>query len=273
VTAILVLENLRYAYGGAGTWALDGIDLVLEPGQVVGVTGANGSGKSTLCLVAAGLAPAATGGRMEGTVRLGDIDVRRLRSHEAARLAGILLGDPSTQLSATAATAWEEIAFGPRNLGLPVVEIVDRVEAALAALGIEALAPRDPLLLSGGEGQLVALASVVAMRPALLVLDEPTSHLDPVGSRLVGDAIRRIARAGSTAVLIAEHRTALLSGLADEIVVLEAGRIARQGPAGDVLADPGLTALGVEPPPAVRLARIVQAHGLRLDPAILEGLG
>jgi energy-coupling factor transport system ATP-binding protein len=269
---MLVMEAARYDYSGAGTWALDGIDLAVEPGRVVGVTGANGSGKSTLCLVAAGLAPAATGGHLEGDVRLGGIDVSRLRPHQAAGLAGILLGDPSTQLSATASTAWEEIAFGPRNLGLAVADIVDRVEQALADLGIEALAARDPQHLSGGEAQLVALAAVVALRPALLVLDEPTSRLDPAGSRLVGDAIRRITGTGSTAVLIAEHRTALLADIADDILVLREGRIARRGPAHDVLADPGLPELGVEPPPAVRLLRLAGVRGVHLDPALLEGL-
>jgi energy-coupling factor transport system ATP-binding protein len=267
--AAVELVGARYGYASARGWALDGVDLVVQPGRVLGVVGSNEAGKSTLCLVAAGLAPTVIGGRLQGTVRLGGADVRGLRPHEAAQRAGILFQDPRTQLSGTAGSTWEEIAFGPRNLGLGLDDIVQRVEEALTTLRIEALAPRDPMRLSGGEAQLVALASVVALRPAVLVLDEPTSQLDPAGTRMVGEAIGRLARATSVAVLIVEHKTGLLADLADDVAVMSEGRIVRFGPAAEVLADPLLAELGVDPPPRVRLARAAEARGLRLDPAIL----
>jgi energy-coupling factor transporter ATP-binding protein EcfA2 len=255
----------RYRYAGAAAWALDAVDIDVEAGEVVAVLGANEAGKSTLCLVAAGLAPTVIGGTLEGSVRLLGSETRDLRPHESAQRAGILFQDPTTQLSGTASTVWEEIAFGPRNLGLPLADIVERVDAALDTLRIQGLAPRDPGRLSGGEAQLVALASVLALRPACLVLDEPTSELDPFGTTLVGAAIGRLAHEAGAAVLLAEHKTGLLARLADRVVVLDGGTVARNGPASDVLADPVLTELGIDPPPSVRLRSALAVAGLPRD--------
>ncbi len=265
----LRLVDVRYAYAGTQRWVLDGISLRLQAGRVLGVVGPNEAGKSTLCLVAAGLAPAAIAGRLEGEVLLGGVPTAAARPHEMAQRAGILFQNPVTQLSATAATVYEEVGFGPRNLGLSVDEIAGRVESALAALGIEALAPRDPLRLSGGQAQLVALASVIALRPPVLVLDEPTSQLDPAGTRLVGEALAGLAAATGTAILIVEHKTALLADLADEVVVIAGGKAVIRGHTAEVLADDRLVELGVEPPPAVRLGRAAAARGVHLDAGIL----
>src|SRR4029079_13418031 len=121
---------------------------------------------------------------------------------------------------------WEEVAFAPRNLGLPLDEIVERVAAALAALDIGAIGERDPQRLSGGQPQLVALAGVLALRPAYLVLDEPTSQLDPQGTHLVGDALALAAARTGAGVLVAEHKADLLARLVSSVVVLERGAVA-----------------------------------------------
>ena len=249
------LRDARYQYPGTSRPVLDGIDLDVPEGRVVGLVGANDAGKSTLCLVAAGLAPRSVGGRLEGSVQLDGSETVDLQPFEAAQRCGILFQNPLTQLSGTASTVFEEVAFGPRNLGLSVAEVVDRVEAALGMLGIDHLAPRDPLRLSGGQAQLVALAAVLALRPVALALDEPTSQLDPAGTRLVGEALARLANETGTAILIVEHKTALVGRLAHEVVVLEAGRIVATGPPATVLADPRLAELGVEPPASVTIAR------------------
>ena len=165
---------------------------------------------------------------------------------------------------------WEEIAFGPRNLGLAVGEVVERVEQALGSLAIQALAERDPQRLSGGQAQLVALAAVLALRPRYLVLDEPTSQLGPQGTRLVGDALVAVAAEHGTGILVVEHKTDLLARLAARVVVLDAGTIALAGAVSDVLSDPALHALGVEPPSAVALQRAIADAGLALDPGVLE---
>jgi energy-coupling factor transport system ATP-binding protein len=256
----LTMRGASYAYAGTSKPVLEGIDLAIEPGRLVAVVGPNESGKSTLCLVAAGLAPAAIGGRLTGSVVLGGAATATLKPHEAAQRCGILFQNPATQLSGTSATVWEELAFGPRNLGLPVDEVVERVEAAMATLQIGSLADRDPHRLSGGQAQLVALASVVALRPTMFVLDEPTSQLDPAGTRLVGDALARLAEVG-TAVLLVEHKTGLVERVADEVVLLVGGRVESVGPAATVLADPRLGELGVDPPPSARIARALAAAG------------
>jgi energy-coupling factor transporter ATP-binding protein EcfA2 len=266
------LAAIRYRYAGSASAALGRIDLRIEPGRVVGIAGANESGKTTLCLVAGGLAPAVIGGRLEGSVRIDGVEAATLRPHELAQRCGLLLQHASTQLSHTTATVFEEVAFGPCNLGLPVPEVVERVWWALGAVGVEALAPRDPARLSGGQGQLVALASVLAMRPAYLILDEPTSELDPAGTRLVADALARVARETRAGVLLVEHKTDVLARIAEEVIVLEHGAVALSGPAAATLADPRLTELGVEPPAGVRLERAVQAAGIEWSAALAEAI-
>lgn len=268
----LVLEGVSYRYAGASAPALEGVDLAVAAGRVTGVVGANEAGKSTICLVAAGLAPSVIGGRLEGRVAIAGLETSRARPHDLAQRCGILFQNPATQLSGTTATVWEEVAFGPRNLALPLGDVVERVEGALAMLGISDLADRDPSRLSGGQAQLVALASILALRPACLVLDEPTSQLDPHGTRLVGEALRRVARELGAAILVAEHKTALLGRLADEIVVLAAGRVVVAGPAASVLEDVRLEGLGVEPPPAVRIRRALAGAGRALPQAAADVL-
>ncbi len=256
----LLMRGASYAYAGTSRTVVDGIDVTVDPGRLVAVVGPNESGKSTLCLVAAGLAPASIGGRLTGSVVLDGKETATLKPYEAAQRCGILFQNPATQLSGTSATVWEEIAFGPRNLGLPVADVVERVDAAMATLQINGLAERDPHRLSGGQAQLVALASVVALRPSMLVLDEPTSQLDPAGTRMVGDALARLA-GGGTAILLVEHKTGLVERVADEVVLLVGGKVESSGPAATVLADPRLAELGVEPPPSARIARALAAAG------------
>ena len=264
---ILRVETATYRYVGAGRPALVDIDLSVEAGQVVGVVGPNEAGKSTLCLVASGLAPATIGGSLKGRVLVAGAETASQRPHELAQRCGILFENATTQLSGTTSTVFEEIAFGPRNLALPLGEVVERVESAMDTLGIADLAARHPGRLSGGQAQLVALASVLALRPSLLVLDEPTSQLDPQGTRLVGDTLAHLASETGVGLLIVEHKTDLLDRLADRVVVLAEGRLVREGVARDVLSDPALPDLGVEAPSQVRLTRALSEAGLAVDPA------
>jgi len=266
----LRMRDARYAYAGTSRQVLAGVDLDVEAGRVVAVVGPNEAGKSTLCLVAAGLAPIAIGGRLEGSVLLAGDETAGLAAHQAAQRCGILFQNSATQLSGTTSTVWEEIAFGPRNLGLDIGAIVEHVEGAMATLDIAGLAERDPQRLSGGQAQLVALASVLALQPSLLVLDEPTSQLDPAGTRLVGKALSRFAAENGTAILLVEHKTGLVARIADEVAVLVGGRIVQHGPTAEVLANPALAEQGVDPPPAVRIERAVAAAGRSGDLAGLD---
>jgi energy-coupling factor transport system ATP-binding protein len=261
----LRLEGVSYRYAGSATSVLTDVDLAVEPGEVVGLVGANEAGKSTLCLVASGLAPATIGGRLEGTVRMEELTTASARPFELAERCGILFQNPATQLSGTAPTIWEEIAFGPRNLGLALGDVVQRVDEAVAATGIGDLVSRNPAHVSGGQAQLVALAGVLALRPAYLVLDEPTSQLDPQGTRLVADALRTLAAQSNVGILIVEHKTDLLASLATRIAVIDAGRLRATGAAMKMLEAPELPAWGVEPPSEVRLARAAAAARVSLD--------
>lgn len=264
---MLALHGVGYRYAGYAAEVLHDIDLTLADGEIVGVVGANEAGKSTLCLVASGLAPGSIGGRLSGTLTIDGIDMGGRPLYEFSTRVGIGFQNPATQLSGVTGSVFEEVALGPMNLGLPARETVERTRSALATLGIEGLAEREPRRLSGGQAQLVVIASLLAMRPAHLVLDEPTAQLDPEGTRLVGEALRRLAGTG-TALLVAEHKTDLLDGLCSRVVTIDAGRIALDGPAREVLADPRLETLGVEPPSRIRLVRQLAARGL--DPALID---
>jgi energy-coupling factor transport system ATP-binding protein len=249
---MLALESVRYRYAGAPRPSLHDISLELRDGEVVGLVGASESGKTTLCLVASGLAPRTVGGTLEGRLLLDGKDATQLAMHQLTGRVGIAFARPATQLSGVAGTVYEEVAFGPMNLGVPRGEVIARTEEALASLRIEALADRDPARLSGGQQQLLAIAGLLALRPAHLILDEPTAQLDPAGTAMVADALARLAGGGAS-ILIAEQKTDLLAEICTRVVVLDAGRVALDGPSGEVLDDSRLPELGVAPPAAERL--------------------
>jgi energy-coupling factor transport system ATP-binding protein len=261
---MLVLSGVSYRYAGYARPAIHDLDLRLDDGEIVGLVGANETGKSTICLVASGLAPASIGGQLTGSLTIDGETMTGRPVYELAGRVAIGFQNPSTQLSGVARSVFEEVAIGPMNLGLEIPEILERVHRALARLRIADLAERPPARLSGGQSQLVAIASLLAMEPRHVVLDEPTAQLDPEGTRLVGAALQSLAEAG-TALLIVEHKTDLLDTLCRRVAVVSDGTIVADGPAGEVLEDPRLEGWGVEPPARVRLAAALRARGL--DPA------
>jgi energy-coupling factor transporter ATP-binding protein EcfA2 len=263
---VIALETVGYRYAGAQRPSLHDIDLQLADGEVVGLAGASESGKTTLCLVLSGLAPRAIRGALTGRMLVDGADVTARPMHELAAMVGIGFQDPATQLSGVTDTVYEEVAFGPSNLGVPRDELIERVEEAIEGLGIGSLASRDPSHLSGGQMQLVAIAGLLALRPRHLVLDEPTAQLDPSGTILVADALAALAASGSS-VLVAEQKTDLLARICSRVIVLEAGGIVLDGPAADVLDDARLDDLGVPLPSDIRLRRALVAAGLPADAA------
>jgi energy-coupling factor transporter ATP-binding protein EcfA2 len=222
----LSLEHVTYHYPATASPALADVSLEIHGGEVIGVIGSVGAGASTLLLVAAGLAPRVLGGTLSGAVR-------------CAGRSALLLSTPWTQMSGMAFTVWDEVAFGPANLGWPRARISIAVDRALTRVDVAELRDRDPATLSGGELQRVILAGILAMEPELLLLDEPTAELDPAGARLVWDLARALARDG-TAVLIATNDLDALPDAADRVVWLAGGRVRATGPARAVLADAAL---------------------------------
>jgi energy-coupling factor transport system ATP-binding protein len=264
---MLQLIGATYRYAGYANAVLHDIDLRIDDGDIVGLVGPNEAGKSTLCLVASGLAPASIGGDLRGSLMLDGTPASGLKTHELAQRVVVGFQNPNTQRSGIAATVFEEIALGPMNLGLPVAETVARTREAITRLRLEPLISRDPQRLSGGQAQLVAIASLLAMRPRHVILDEPTAQLDPAGTHLVGEALRSLAEAG-TSLLIAEHKTDLLDRLCRRILVIDGGRIVLDGPTATIFDDRRLVAIGVEPPARARLARSIAERGI--DPMIVD---
>jgi energy-coupling factor transport system ATP-binding protein len=259
----LALGGLEIRYLGRRTPALAGIDLAVARGEMVGVAGRNGAGKSTLALAAAAFIPRVVRARISGSVTIAGRSAADMPVGDLPGRVGIVFSTPSNQLSGSKLTVREELAFGLENLGVPRPEMDARIDATLEALGVAGLAERLPTALSGGEQQRVAIAAILVMGPELLVLDEPTAQLDPAGTRAVVDLLAGRAAAG-TAVLVAEHRAAVLAAV-ERCLVLDAGTAVGLGAPGAVLA-PGIGGrAGVAVPPVVALAA---ALGLPVEAAL-----
>jgi energy-coupling factor transport system ATP-binding protein len=245
---LLRLEDVTHRYGE--TTALAEVSLEIGCGEFVAVVGRNGSGKTTLVKHLNGLLHP-----HEGRVRLDGLDVATLTLERLAERVGYVFQDPDHQLFA--ATVWDEVAFGPTNLGLPRAEVAARVEEALAAVGLEAL-DEDPFLLDKGARQRLAVAAVLAMRPQVLVLDEPTTGLDHGEQRRMLELLRRLRRGGRTIVVVT-HTPWVIAEYAERVLLLDAGRLHYDGPVRAFFADPTLLAAASFRPPDV--TRVGQAFG------------
>ena len=220
----LALEHVTYAYPGAAAPSLRDVTLAVEPGEFVIVAGGSGSGKSTLLRAAAGLVPHFHGGSFAGRLACCGLDTREHGPAELAAVAGTLVQDPETQV--VMGSVRSELAFPLENRGWSAAAVARGVEEAALALGIARLLDRSTRDLSGGELQRVALGAALAGRPRLLLLDEPTSQLDPVaGDELLG-VLRRVNEEWGTAVLLAEHRLERCLPAADRVVALDDGAVA-----------------------------------------------
>jgi len=177
---VVKLEGLTFTYAGSETPALKDINLTVRPGEFVTITGPSGCGKSTLAFCLTGFIPHSFDGVMEGKVIIGGRDTRTCTPGELAGIAGLVQQDPESQLCTL--NVLDEVAFGPENICLPPDEIRERVKWALSAVGLSGFTDRLVHTLSGGEKQRLAIASVLAMRPQLLILDEPTANLDPAAA-------------------------------------------------------------------------------------------
>ncbi|MFN7954827.1 MAG: energy-coupling factor transporter ATPase [bacterium] len=251
MSAVLEIRALAFGYRGAEHDALSGVELGLGAGESLAIVGASGAGKTTLLRCANGLVPAFFPGHLRGEVRLGGEAPAAVGVARAARHAGMVFQDFDAQLFSTNARL--EVAFGAESLGVPRDEIARRVSHCLGRVGLAGFEKREPATLSGGEKQRLAIASVLAMRPSVILLDEPTTDLDPVGKAEVHAILRELARDG-LAVAVIEHETEEILDL-DRVLHLDAGAVAKDGPPRRVLLDvAGLADAGVEPPVAARIA-------------------
>ena len=260
---IIKLENVYYNYaaydeGETPTEALDGINLALEGGRFIAVIGHNGSGKSTLAKhLNALLLP------REGTVWVCGLDTRNPSLlWDIRQSAGMVFQNPDNQL--VSSVVEEDVAFGPENLGIAREEIRRRVDEALADVGMAAYAQHAPHLLSGGQKQRIAIAGIIAMRPKIIVMDEPTAMLDPSGRQEVMDTILKLKREeGITVILITHFMEEAV--LADEVVVMDQGRIVDRGEPRAVFSKVDqLKGIGLDVPPMTDLQKLLRDGGLVL---------
>ena len=249
-------EDVSFAYVGAARAALRHVDLQVSPGEVVLITGASGCGKSTLALALCGLIPSRVHGELRGRVTFGGAPLSGLRPHEAAQFVGMVFQNPNLQLINQ--TVQSEVAFGPENLALPQPEIAARVDWCLDVTGMAGMRKAAVVTLSGGQKQRTAIAATLAMRPRVLVLDEPLSDLDPVGAQEVLGTLQRLARHGGTGVIVIEHRVDEVAPWADRVVLMDDGRVLLDQPPRTAWADPRpWQAVGVGVPDTARLAHAV----------------
>lgn len=232
--AIVNLKDVTYKYPLTDSPALRNINLQVEEGEFVAVIGPNGAGKSTLCYTLAGFVPHFFKGELTGTVEVHGKNLHQSTLDEWVLTVGLAFQNPFNQISGAKYTVFEELAFGLENIGVPRNEMVSRVEAAMKLTGISDLADRSPYSLSGGQQQRVALTSILVMQPKVLVLDEPTSQMDPIGTRDVFGVIRTLAEQGMTVVLV-EHKVEWIAEFADRVIALHEGQILAEGTPSEVL--------------------------------------
>lgn len=255
------LSDVSYAYPETDRFQLSHVHLEVERGSVTGIVGASGVGKTTLAKVIAGFVPHVDGGTLHGSVSVAGVNLADISLHDAVSHVGLIIQSPFNQISGAKFTVREELAFGLENLGTPRDEMVVRVQEVAELLGITHLLDRSPYELSGGQMQLVAIASMIVMRTPVLVMDEPTSQLDPAGTRMVFDVIGGLRDAGIT-VVIFEHKLELLRDHCDTLHVLADSRIVLSGEPRAVLADPRLDEWGVGNTRYTDAAALAAARGL-----------
>jgi len=231
----IIVDDVSYRYPRTKRYALRHLDLTIHRGEFVAVLGENGAGKSTFCQALNGVVPQSRGGRMRGRIVVGGLDTQQATVAELAQKVGIVLEDPETQLFTTSALS--EVAFGPENLGVDPEEILRRARWALKAVGLAGYEDHAPTALSGGQKQRLAIAAALAMHPAVLVLDEATSQLDPMGTVEVFSVVRELNGQYGLTIVMATNKGEQVAQFCDRVLVLHDGELVAQGTPREIFAD------------------------------------
>lgn len=259
---IIDLQEVSYAYPQGTAPALRKVSLTVPPGQFLAVTGPNGAGKTTLSYILSGFIPHHFGGTLRGEINVDNLNLSQSSLGEIAGRIGLVFSNPFNQISGARFTVEEEVAFGLENMGIPRPEMIERVLQILKVTGLSEVAGRSPYALSGGQQQRLALASMLVMEPRLLVLDEPTSQLDPSGKKEVFAVLDRLTTNQAITVVLIEHELEWIATFADRVLVMDQGRIIRDGSPRQVLSDESLIELGVGNTAYTMAARRARAQGL-----------
>jgi len=261
--ALIEAKNLTYTYPGATKQSIQDISITIEKGDFVILTGPSGCGKTTLCRCFNGLIPHFYNGKLEGNLTVANFKVANSTIHELAKHVGFVFQNPENQLFALSVE--KDVAFGLENFGTPRNEMRKRVNWALQTAGIENLRERAPHELSGGQQQRVAIASVLAMQPEIMVFDEPTSFLDPLGALKIFEVINELNKKLGITVVLVEHRLDLASKYANHVIVMDEGKVVLDGEPREVFNSEEARLIGIGIPKATRLYQILKEDGIRLS--------
>ncbi|MBA4494143.1 energy-coupling factor ABC transporter ATP-binding protein [Paenactinomyces guangxiensis] len=250
----IIVEHLKYRYPESRTLALDDLSFEVEQGELIGIIGRNSAGKSTLCQALVGLVPHFYQGAYGGKVMVDGLEVRKSTISELSRKAGIVFQNPFTQITGSKLTVYEEIAFGLENTGVERKEMIDRIDAVLDLLHLEQVKDRNPFDLSGGQMQRMAIASIIVMKPEIIILDEPTSQLDPQGSEEVFRAIQRLSDDGMTVIMV-EHKVEKIAQFCNRVMLLDHGKLIGFDTPEKIFSRNDLNMHGVEAPVYTRVCK------------------
>jgi len=263
--ALIETKGVTYTYPGGVRPSLQDVSITIEKGEFAILTGPSGCGKTTLCRCFNGLVPHFYSGKLDGDVFVAGLNVAEHQIYELARHVGLVFQNPENQLFALSVE--KDVAFGLENLGVPRDEIRKRVDWALQITDTTDLRDRAPHELSGGQQQRVAIASVLAMQPDVMVLDEPTSFLDPLGAQQIFGVIHELNKNLGITVVLVEHRLDLASKYADHVIVVDAGKVVLDGTPGEVFNTEDARLIGVGIPKATRLYQVLEESGVHLGKA------
>lgn len=247
------VQNFSYRYPNTTALALDKISFSVAAGEFVGIIGESGAGKSSLCQALVGLIPHFYHGAVGGQILINGQNTLKTTVDVLSQQVGLVFQNPFTQISGAKLTVFEEVAFGLENIGLPRAEMRERAEEVLELMGIAHLKDRNPFALSGGQMQRLAIACIMALKPDIIVLDEPTSQLDPSGTEEVFSAVEKLREKGMTVIMV-EQKMEKLALYADKILLLHRGKVVDFAPPSTVFSRPDLSDYGVMPPAYTRAA-------------------
>ena len=250
---MIELKNVSFKYELQEEKTIKNLDLYVGQGEFVGIIGKNGSGKTTLCNIIRGIIPDFVQGEITGSISIDNKNITDIERGEMAELVGFVFQNPFSQISGIKKTVFEEIAYGLENLGVPREEIRQRVTDVIKLLKIEDLQDKNPNELSGGQSQRVAIASIIVMNPKVLIFDEPTSQLDPLGTEEIFDILKLLKSQNKTIILV-EHKIDLIAEYADRVVVMDDGQIIFNGETHEILSDRKIEDHNVSMPIVSRLA-------------------
>lgn len=245
--SLIELQHINYRYPLTSDLTIKDLSLKVEPGEVLGVIGSNGSGKTTVCNIMRGFIPAFYKGELEGKVIFEDKPLDTSNLGRLAQKIGYAFQNPFTQITGVKYTVYDEIGYGLENLSVPRAEADNKVEQVIELLNLEKIRNQNPYDLSGGQKQMVALASVIVLDPELIILDEPTSQLDPSSTLAVYNIVKNLKKQGKT-IIIVDHKVDLLAQVCDEIAVIQDGQLVVKGETHHVFSDEKVVAAGGQIP-------------------------